>query len=46
MQNLYASKVYDRLTDEETGLYRESSGYVFGLLQDELGCGYLPKAEI
>ena len=46
MRILYASEVYEKLTDIETGLYRESPGYVYGLLQDELNFGHIVQAEI
>ena len=46
MRILYASEVYEKLTDTETGLYRESPGYVYGLLQDELNFGHIVQAEI
>ena len=38
---LYASAVYDKLVDIETGLYRESPAYVYDLLQDELDYGHI-----
>ena len=43
---VYNSEVYDKLTDDETGLYREGPAYVFGLLQDELSFGRIVQAEI
>ncbi|MBR2550249.1 MAG: hypothetical protein IKE92_09590 [Clostridiales bacterium] len=46
MRILYASNVYDKLADIETGLYRESPAYVYGLLQDELNYGRIVQAEI
>ena len=46
MRIIYASDVYDKLTDTETGLYRESPGYVYGLLQDELNFGHIVQAEL
>lgn len=46
MRIIYASDVYEKLTDTETGLYRESPGYVYGLLQDELNFGHIVQAEL
>ena len=46
MRILYSSTVYDKLADIETGLYRESPAYVYGLLQDELNYGQIVQAEI
>lgn len=43
---IYASDIYEKLTDTETGLYRESPGYVYGLLQDELNFGHIVQAEL
>lgn len=46
MHTIYTSEVYDKLLDAETGLYRESPSYVYGLLQDELNFGHIVQAEI
>ena len=46
MNVLYNSEVFAKLSDSETGLYRESSAYVTGLLRDELENGGLVQAEI
>lgn len=46
MYTIYTSEVYDKLLDAETGLYRESPSYVYGLLQDELNFGHIVQAEI
>lgn len=46
MHIIYTSEVYDKLLDAETGLYRESPSYVYGLLQDELNFGHIVQAEI
>lgn len=43
---LLHSQTFDRLTDIETGLYLESSAYVYGLFQDERNFGHLLQAEI
>ena len=46
MRFIYDSQVYEKLIDTETGLYRESPAYVYGLLQDELNFGHIMQAEI
>ena len=46
MRIVYDSDVYEKLTDTETGLYWESPGYVYGLLQDELNFGHIIQAEL
>lgn len=46
MRTIYDSQVYDKLIDIETGLYRESPSYVYGLLQDELNFGHIVQAEV
>lgn len=46
MRTIYNSQVYEKLIDIETGLYRESPAYVYGLLQDELNFGRIVQAEV
>lgn len=46
MQIFYNSQTFDKLTDYETGLYLESSAYVYGLFQDERKFGRLIQVEI
>lgn len=46
MQLFYNSQTFDKLTDIETGLYLESSAYVYGLFQDERNFGHLIQSEI
>ena len=46
MSILYASAIYDKISDIETGLYRESPAYVYGLLQDEINFGKIIQAEL
>lgn len=46
MKIIYSSEVYDKLLEPGTGLYRESPGYVYGLLQDELNFGHIVQAEL
>lgn len=35
-----------QIMDAETGLYRESPAYVYGLLQDEIRYGRIVQAEM
>ena len=46
MNLLYKSQIYNKLLDIETGLYRESPAYVYGLLQDEFNFGHIIQAEM
>ena len=46
MRTIYDSQIYEKLVDIETGLYRESPSYVYGLLQDELNFGHIVQAEV
>ena len=46
MSMLYNSLIYDKIMDKETGLYRESPAYVYGLLQDEINFGRIIQAEL
>lgn len=46
MRIIYESQIYDKIVDTETGLYRESSAYVYGLLQDEINFGHIVQAEV
>ena len=46
MNTIYGSEIYDKLMDAETGLYRESPSYVYGLLQDEINFGHIVQAEV
>ena len=46
MKAFYNSEVFDRLCDWETGLYRESGGYVYELYKTELEHGCLVQTEI
>ena len=38
--------LYNKLSDTETELYRESPAYVYGLFQDELNFGHIVQAEV
>ena len=46
MRMLYNSALYDKIMDVETGLYRESPAYVYGLLQDEMNFNRIVQAEV
>ncbi len=46
MSLLYSSAIYDKISDVETGLYRESPAYVYGLLQDEINFERIIQAEL
>ena len=46
MQIFYNSQTFDKLTDIETGLYLESSAYVYTIFQDEMIFGLLVQTEI
>lgn len=46
MQLFYCSRTFDMLTDIETGLYLESSAYVYGIFQDERNFGDIVQMEI
>lgn len=46
MQIFYNSQTFDKLMDVETGLYLESSAYVYGIFQDEKNFGSLIQTEI
>ena len=45
MRFFYNSEVFDRLCDTETGLYRESGGYVYDLYKTEKEYGRLVQIE-
>ena len=38
-RKLYNSETYEKLQDERTGLYLQSSGYVYDFLQNEIRTG-------
>lgn len=46
MNKFYNSKVFEKLQDKETGLYVESSEYVYDLFKDEMNFGQIVQAEI
>ena len=46
MKDFYNSEVFDRLCDTETGLYRESGGYVYELYKTEKKYGRLVRIDV
>ena len=46
MNMFYNSEVFEKLLDQETGLYLESSGYIYDLFRDERNFGHILQAEI
>ena len=46
MQQLYTSQTYVKLNDLETGLYRESSPYVYDIFKTEKANGKIIQEEI
>jgi hypothetical protein len=42
---VYTSATFEKLTDSDTGLYRESSAYIYELLKDEMEEGKLVQKE-
>ena len=46
MNRFYNSKIFEKLQDKETGLYMESSEYVYDLFKDEMNFGRIVQAEI
>ena len=45
MEMFYTSEIYDKLLDEETGLYTQSSAYVDDLFKNECENGFLLQEE-
>lgn len=46
MNKFYNSEVFTKLLEKETGLYMESSAYVYDLFKDEMNFGHIIQAEI
>ncbi len=46
MNKFYHSEVFEKLQDKETGLYIQSSAYVYDLFKDEMNFGHIVQAEI
>ena len=45
MKVFYNSETYEKLLDEETGLYLEGASYVYEILKDEMKQGSLIQTE-
>lgn len=45
MRIVYNSQVFDKVSDIETGLYKESPGFVYELLKDEIKEGCIIQKE-
>ncbi len=43
---LYSSQLFDKIQDPDTGLYRESPGYVYSIFEDELKLGKIVQVEV
>lgn len=46
MQMFYVSATFEKLNNIETGLYIESSAYVYDIFCDELKCGKLVRDKL
>jgi hypothetical protein len=46
MKTFYNSEIFERLCDYQTGLYRESGGYIYDLNKIEKKHGYIEKIKI
>jgi hypothetical protein len=46
LKTVYSSVLFEKLSDVETGLYRESSPYVYSILKDELAGAKFVQVEI
>jgi geranylgeranyl pyrophosphate synthase len=46
MRRFYTSETYEKLLDEETGLYLESSAYIYDLFKNEFQNGQIFQNEI
>ncbi|MDR0550841.1 MAG: hypothetical protein LBG72_02350 [Spirochaetaceae bacterium] len=46
MNQFYNSEVFGKIEDTKTGLYRESSAYVYDLYKNESKYGHLVQIEI
>lgn len=45
MRVFYNSETYEKLLDEDTGLYLEGASYVYEILKDEMEQGHLIQNE-
>ena len=46
MNKFYNSEIFEKLMNDETGLYLESPDYVYDLFKDEMNFGHIAQAEI
>jgi hypothetical protein len=46
MRRFYTSETYEKLLEEETGLYLESSAYIYDLFKNECQNGQIVQNEI
>ena len=46
MNKFYYSEIFEKLQEQETGLYLESPEYIYDLFKDEMNFGYIIRAEI
>lgn len=46
MNQFYSSETFDRLQDIETGLYLESSSYIYDIYKDEVREGRIVQKEL
>ncbi len=46
MNKFYYSEIFEKLQDQETGLYLESPEYIYDLFKDEMNFGYIIQGEI
>ncbi len=46
MHLFFLSETYEKLSDIETGLYRESSSYIFDIFSEELENGKIIQSEV
>ena len=46
MNKFYYSEIFEKLQDQETGLYLESPEYIYDLFKDEMNFGYIIQTEI
>ena len=46
MNKFYNSEVFEKLQDQETGLYLESPAYVYVFFKDEMNFGHIIQTEI
>ncbi len=46
MDIFYNSETFEKLQNEETGLYLESPAYIYGIFQDERKYGKIVQTEI